>query len=62
MSVQNYNFLRAHMCKKSPKGDKNKEKEAQKGNFDEFFCNFDEFLLPLQERTANGAHRCRAAT
>jgi hypothetical protein len=50
------------VCKKSPNGDKNKKNEDKKGVFDEFFCIFDEFLLPLHERTANGAHRCRAAT
>jgi hypothetical protein len=50
------------VCKKSPNGDKNKKNEDKKGVFDEFFCIFDEFLLPLQERSANRAIGCRWAT
>jgi hypothetical protein len=50
------------MCKKKPNKDKIKKNRHQKYDFGEFFCIFDEFLLPLQERSAICAIGCRWAT
>jgi hypothetical protein len=47
IAMQNYKFLRACMCKKSPNCNKNQKKGGKKGDFDEFICIFDEFLLSL---------------